>query len=421
MLANAARRGKGRFSLLLLEDGDFYLRDWLASCCPPVSQAASFPFSAPNERLRGRLRLCAKAVFFEPHDVRCPIIMYPLRSVQCIELHESAPGKDASLTLWDSLHKGFVIKTSLAVRMKANGADAPYSFDKSSAVWWFALDYAPAQQFMEAVQPLLQLRTLAWAQQEAAVRQTAAQRESDAKFDVSRLVDLGEHILLDLPAAQVTALVREPGRLVLTQARLYFQALHNLSEDTPVRIMPLGSIQAAARRRHTARDCALEVFFVAGDRSSSMTSMRAAAAPAGSLGDGSSVLFALHTPEQRNRMAAKLVSLLEGLGRNASAARDLLEGTPASLAHLTASWQEGELSNLEYLMSLNVAAGRSMCDISQWPVMPWLIADYASPALDLASPATFRDLSKVAATPPPSCSFGGPLSRRLTLGTDVGA
>ena len=31
----------------------------------------------------------------------------------------------------------------------------------------------------------------------------------------------------------------------------------------------------------------------------------------------------------------------------------------------------------------------------QYPVFPWVIADYSSPVLDLHNPATFRDLSKV--------------------------
>ena len=30
----------------------------------------------------------------------------------------------------------------------------------------------------------------------------------------------------------------------------------------------------------------------------------------------------------------------------------------------------------------------------QWPVFPWVLADYTSPILDLNNPASFRDLSK---------------------------
>jgi len=61
---------------------------------------------------------------------------------------------------------------------------------------------------------------------------------------------------------------------------------------------------------------------------------------------------------------------------------------------VTALWQHGELSNFEYLMHINAAAGRSFQDLTQYPVFPWVIADYASETLDFDNPATFRDLTK---------------------------
>ena len=39
-------------------------------------------------------------------------------------------------------------------------------------------------------------------------------------------------------------------------------------------------------------------------------------------------------------------------------------------------------------------AGRSYNDLNQYPVFPWVLADYASEALDFNSPTIFRDLSK---------------------------
>lgn len=52
------------------------------------------------------------------------------------------------------------------------------------------------------------------------------------------------------------------------------------------------------------------------------------------------------------------------------------------------------MSNFEYLMKLNMAAGRTYNDIQQYPVFPWVIADYTSQELDLTKPESFRDLSK---------------------------
>lgn len=57
-------------------------------------------------------------------------------------------------------------------------------------------------------------------------------------------------------------------------------------------------------------------------------------------------------------------------------------------------WRNGAITNWEYLMILNGLAGRSYNDLMQYPVFPFIIADYSSKILDLADPASFRDLSK---------------------------
>ena len=57
-------------------------------------------------------------------------------------------------------------------------------------------------------------------------------------------------------------------------------------------------------------------------------------------------------------------------------------------------WQKGEISNFHYLMLVNTMAGRTFNDLTQYPVFPWVLADYTSEELDLDNPATFRDLSK---------------------------
>lgn len=57
-------------------------------------------------------------------------------------------------------------------------------------------------------------------------------------------------------------------------------------------------------------------------------------------------------------------------------------------------WRRREISNFEYLMLLNTLAGRSYNDITQYPVFPWILADYSSEFLDFNKSSTFRDLSK---------------------------
>lgn len=68
--------------------------------------------------------------------------------------------------------------------------------------------------------------------------------------------------------------------------------------------------------------------------------------------------------------------------------------TPVVEKAALVKWQKGEISNFEYLMHLNTLAGRTYNDLMQYPVFPWVLADYQSETLNLSDPATFRDLSK---------------------------
>lgn len=60
----------------------------------------------------------------------------------------------------------------------------------------------------------------------------------------------------------------------------------------------------------------------------------------------------------------------------------------------TQAWKEGSLSNWEYLMHLNQISGRSYHDLMQYPVLPWILAEYESLKLDLLAERTFRNLEK---------------------------
>ena len=45
-------------------------------------------------------------------------------------------------------------------------------------------------------------------------------------------------------------------------------------------------------------------------------------------------------------------------------------------------------------MFLNFMANRSFNDITQYPVLPWVISNYKGSKLDLKDPSVYRDLSK---------------------------
>lgn len=65
------RKPARRFSLVLLEEGEDYVADWVAECHWPKEVGGNWQ---SLESLHGTLRLGSKSLFFEPEDVRIPIV-----------------------------------------------------------------------------------------------------------------------------------------------------------------------------------------------------------------------------------------------------------------------------------------------------------------------------------------------------------
>lgn len=65
---------------------------------------------------------------------------------------------------------------------------------------------------------------------------------------------------------------------------------------------------------------------------------------------------------------------------------------PFSLG-LTEAWRRGHVSNLDYLMAINAAAGRHMADANFHPVIPW-VTDFSSSDLEDGERPHWRDLTR---------------------------
>lgn len=138
------------------------------------------------------------------------------------------------------------------------------------------------------------------------------------------------------------------------------------------------------KRRFLFRDVALEIFF----------------------NDGQNAFITVDIKE-RDRLYTKIVSQVpihEESGETVFSRED--SGTanstftlssifgPSTLDSLTQRWRRREITNFQYLMYLNSLAGRSYNDLTQYPIFPWILADYSSVELDLTNPKTFRDLTR---------------------------
>lgn len=151
-------------------------------------------------------------------------------------------------------------------------------------------------------------------------------------------------------------------------------------------------VLSLSTRRFLFRDVAIEVFFL----------------------DGRSYLLILLNPVIRDKVFAELSDRAPHVGGPITSPLEAetwrldslrVPDEPQTLGSRFASvfnipdtpsrkWARGELSNFHYLMLVNTMAGRTFNDLTQYPVFPWVLADYTSEELDLTNPSTFRHLSK---------------------------
>lgn len=118
------------------------------------------------------------------------------------------------------------------------------------------------------------------------------------------------------------------------------------------------------KRWHNLRDVAVEVF----------------------LNTGQTYLLGFSTTEERDELHNRLLQLnLPNLVHHGDQRKEIRS--------MTQRWQEGHITNFEYLMHLNKQAGRTFNDLMQYPVLPFILADYTSTTLDINNPESFRNLA----------------------------
>lgn len=159
---------------------------------------------------------------------------------------------------------------------------------------------------------------------------------------------------------------------------------------------PYEELISISQRRFLFRDVALELFF----------------------SDGRSYLLTTMSVKERDNLHAKLLSKATNINNGNSPlspwtgevwkteslrSQDTPSNFGSKLANVfgsstqppaTKKWIKGEISNFHYLMLVNTMAGRTFNDLTQYPVFPWVLADYTSEELDLTNPRSFRDFSK---------------------------
>ncbi|GFO02958.1 protein fan-like [Plakobranchus ocellatus] len=124
----------------------------------------------------------------------------------------------------------------------------------------FSLIYAAVDDCLPQMCQLHRASTLPPGDQQAMLNAIMLSRQSRVKFNTSWLEDIYEKIVLETRADRITPLVTNPGRLMLTSSRLYFQPFSNI-DKLPVLKLRVRDIKQLICRRFLLRQLGLEIFF----------------------------------------------------------------------------------------------------------------------------------------------------------------
>lgn len=385
-----------RFSLLLLEDSEVLLSDLAvqyhfipdSTVGSPLHPLNSYPqrfvSRSANTSVRGRIKLATHSIFFDSDNWRDAVIRLPLVSVEYARpTRDNSRSRDSDgssqvvTTFADDIAEddnSVMIFANAAVFQCELGVDHPYINVHLRGRHVFTPLYSSASTLLDDINSLLRITTLSPRLRSKRLRELVQEREARVSFDVTLLqYGLKEVAMMDAAASAVYPMSRQPGRFRITRLNLYFMPVHTESSSTVERIS-VTSIISLRPLFHGCRDAAIEVGYI----------VNVNLAP--SENHATSTLM-LAFPSCQVRQHA--LHLLHSVIQHPVQTYDQRE-----LEAATSKWRRGDMSNFDYIMHLNLTAGRSFNDLSQYPIFPWVIQDYTSASLDLSNPHTFRDLSR---------------------------
>ncbi|XP_028155819.1 protein FAN-like isoform X2 [Ostrinia furnacalis] len=337
---------KSRFSLLLLEPGEVYFEDF--SCTLSDNDSLK-----EGKARQGRLKLCSKSLVFEPRDWTFPLVKLYFKDCTSITIVKSK---------LDQISNIIKVKMKQYAEMLEENILAPYKFKYEDKDFLILFDFASAEECLSQMEQLQRASTLHAPEHNSMVATILHSRYMRMVFDPVMMDDFTEEIMCELQAEKISPLVRHQGKLALTPTTIYFQPFSNV-ESSPILKLKLCDLRRMYRRRFLLRQVGLELYSV---EESSIPH----------------IYLTFQCEDDRDR----IYNILE------ESPNVHLEKVHAE--EMTLQWQNGVVSNYDYLMYLNCLADRSKNDLTQYPVFPWVVADYVSEKLDLTKVDTFRDLSK---------------------------
>ena len=147
----------GRFDLLLLEEGEYYLDDYSAvRCSLPLLHTQSPQPGALGmcKQVRGRIKVCSRSLMFDPEDSSIPVSSYAFKTMKAMmPTNFGRAGDQSSPELGSEL---FVITTTSVTNMREDGVHHPYRNETSpttTADGSFVLLFALLHTSLDKVMP----------------------------------------------------------------------------------------------------------------------------------------------------------------------------------------------------------------------------------------------------------------------------
>ncbi|XP_078001240.1 lysosomal-trafficking regulator-like [Glandiceps talaboti] len=198
---------------------------------------------------------------------------------------------------------------------------------------------------------------------------------TDSAVLISR-TQTNEAIKNTAKCSNVTPSSETPGELLIGSNNVYFVGDDGVLDSNSTwekqgegEVMSLSwsyeDIKEIHRRWYQLRDDGLEIF----------------------LTNGKTFLLAFENQKERDYVYKQLLSM--DLPNHVE-----IGNIGANIGAITQAWRCGQMTNFEYLTQLNKIAGRTFNDLMQYPVFPFILADYTSDELNLENNKSFRNLLK---------------------------
>ena len=281
-----------------------------------------------------------------------------------------------------STYRTIHLETKRCLIMKKNNIIAPYETIDKRVSFSFTFQHSTAEPFQQLFEKIYKISDEK--QLEEIVRPMC-----DRPFDPLNFVHLKDVPLTSNLRAFILGpfpLVKKAGCVIVTKERLYFQPFQGVFVDSEIAAKALSwcmkDIVAIARRYHGLKDEAVELFFQEGpsvlmafEGYKNREEVLGLIPKKRSIGTSTSVLDGIHVDD------------VQGCGTSTNPVDiPVFCHTDRSFLNMVVTaWRSGEIDNFDYLLALNSAAGRSLFDLSRYPIFPWVLADYESSKLDLSS------------------------------------